>query len=238
MKKKILVIGSGEAEPVDASGFDIVYASNSAFSRANRARCIHLVLSDAMLFSSDMLEGRSPIAGMDESASTSFRLKKYSTIDNKFFECVTVVDNKSVAIESAIARKNVSCNALAQLTHSELWRVFYKCFGIRDLMLIFISLIGLKNKLRFLAQMTIKTRMNVSFRPSTGTIALMLAYCNYPEAEIYISGMNVYDDTGVRPGVYSTGRMIHDSKIHLMDNVYGALLHTKGVRALTVEAGC
>ena len=236
MKKKILVIGSGEAEPVDASGFDIVYAANSAFTRVNRARCIHLVLSDAMLFTSDMLEGRSPIAGMDEAASTSFRLKKYSTIDNKFFEHVTVVDNKSVAIESAIARKNVSCNALAELTYLELWRVFFKCFGIRDLILIFINLIGLKNKLRFLAQMTMKKRMNVSFRPSTGIIALMLAYFNYPEAEIYISGMNVYDDTGARPGVYSIGRMISDNKIHLMDSVYGALFHTKGVRVLTADA--
>jgi len=91
---------------------------------------------------------------------------------------------------------------------------------------------GVKNKLRFLAQRLLNKKMNVSFRPSTGINAIMIAHSENPGADIYISGINVYSDTGARQAKYSTGDITYKDNIHLLDSLYGRLLLEKNVSVL------
>ena len=232
MQKKILVVGSGDNSEVDTSNFDLVYSANSSFTRLTNYKNISLVLSDAMLFSSDILDKHAPIPNMDKLASNIFRLKKYSTIDDQFFERILVIDNKNVDIESALNRKNVSFRSLRKLSHKDVWELFNFCFNYHELITIFIRVPGIKNKLRFLLQRLLYKKMNVSFRPSTGLNAIMIAYSENPGADIYISGINVYSDTGVRQAKYATGDVTYKDNIHLLDSLYGGLLLAKNVKLL------
>jgi hypothetical protein len=232
MQKKILVVGSGDGSELDASNFDLVYSANSSFTRLTNHKNISLVLSDAMLFSSEILDTHAPIPGMDKLASNIFRLKKYLIIDDQFFERILVVDNKNVDIESALKRKNISFRSLKKLTHKDVWRLVNFCFNYHELMKIFIRVPGVKNKLRFLVQRLLNRKMDVSFRPSTGINAIMIAYSENPGADIYISGINVYSDMGVRRGKYSIGDITHKNNIHLLDSLYGRLLIEKNVSVL------
>lgn len=232
MQKKILVVGSGDDSQVDASNFDLVYSANSSYTRLANYKNISLVLSDAMLFSSDILDRHAPILGMDRRASNIFRLKKYSIIDDQFFERILVVDNKYVDIESALKRKKVSFTSLKKLSHKDVWKLVNFCFSHNDLITIFMHVPGVKNKLRFLAQRLLNKKMNVSFRPSTGINAIMIAHSENPGADIYISGINVYSDTGARQAKYSTGDITYKDNIHLLDSLYGRLLLEKNVSVL------
>mgnify|MGYP006081382965 FL=1 len=232
MQKKILVVGSGDDSELDASNFDLVYSANSSFTRLANYKSISLVLSEAMLFSSEMLATHDPIPGMDRLDSNIFRLKKYSIIDDQFFERILVVDNKNIDIESALKRKNVSFRSLKKLSHKDVWRLVNFCFNYNELMKIFMHVPGVKNKLRFLVQRLLNKKMNVSFRPSTGINAIMIAVSENPGADIYISGINVYSDTGVRQGKYSTGVITYKHDIHLLDSIYARLLLGKNVSVL------
>ena len=98
-----------------------------------------------------------------------------------------------------------------------------------ELMTIFIHVPGVKNQVRFLAQRLLNKKMNVTFRPSTGINAIMIAHSENPGADIYISGINVYSDTGVRQAKYSTGDITYNDNIHLLDSLYGRLLLEKNV---------
>ena len=232
MQKKILVVGSGDDAELDASSFDLVYSANSSFTRLANYKSISLVLSEAMLFSSEILVTHDPIPGMDRLASNIFRLKKYSIIDDQFFERILVVDDKNIDIESALKRKNVSFGSLEKLDHKDVWKLVNFCFDYHELMTIFVHVAGVKNKLRFLVQGLLNKKMNVSFRPSAGINAIMIAFRENPGADIYISGINVYSDTGVRQGKYSTGEITYKDNIHLLDSLYGRLLFGKSVRVL------
>ena len=229
MQEKILVVGSGDDVELDASNFDLVYSANSSFTRLTHYKNISLVLSDAMLFSSETLADRDPILGMDRLASDIFRLKKNSIIDDQFFERILVVDNKNVDIESALERKNVSFRSLEILDHRYVWQLVNFCFDYHELKRIFADVPGVKNKLRFLAQRLLNKKMHISFRPSSGINAIMIAVRDNPGADIYISGINVYSDTGVRQAKYSTGDITYNDNIHLLDSLYGRLLLEKNV---------
>lgn len=230
MQKKILVVGSGDDGELDASNFDLVYSANTSFTRLTHYKNISLVLSDAMLFTSETLTTVDPILGMDRLASDSFRLKKYSIIDDQFFERIFVVDNKNIDIESALKRKNVSFRSLKKLSHKDVWELVNFCFNYHEIKRIFADVPGVKNKLRFLAQRLLNKKMHISFRPSTGINAIMIAVKDNPGADIYISGINVYSDTGVRQGKYSIGEITYKDNIHLLDPLYSRLLLGKGVR--------
>lgn len=232
MQKKILVVGSGDDAELDASSFDLVYSANSSFTRLANYKRISLVLSEAMLFSSELIVKHDPIPGMDRLASDIFRLKKYSIIDDQFFERILVVDNKNVDIESVLERKNVSFRSLEKLDYKNVWKLVNFCFDYHELKRIFADVPGVKNKLRFLAQRLLNKKMHISFRPSTGIYAIMIAVRDNPGADIYISGINVYSDTGVRQGKYSVGEITYKDNIHLLDPLYCRLLLGKGVRVL------
>jgi len=229
MQKKVLVVGSGDDSELDASSFDVVYSANSSFTRITNYKNMSLVLSEAMLFSSEILDTHAPIPGMDRLSSNNFRLKKYSIIDDRSFDRVLVVDNKNVDIELALKRKNVSFKSLKKLGHRDVWKLVNFCFNYHELMTIFIHVPGVKNQVRFLAQRLLNKKMNVTFRPSTGINAIMIAHSENPGADIYISGINVYSDTGVRQAKYSTGDITYNDNIHLLDSLYGRLLLEKNV---------
>jgi len=229
-KKRILVVGSGDDSELDASSFDLVYSANSSFSRLANIKSIALVLSDAMLFSPKILSKHDPIPGMDKLASYKFRLKKYAIIDNQFFERLFVVDNKYIDIESALKRKNVTYNSLKKLNYEDVWHLVNFCFNYHELITIFNHVPGIKNKLRFLVQRLLNKKMHKSFRPSTGIKAIMLALSENPDADIYISGINIYTDKLVRKATYSSGEIAYQNNTHLLDLLYGKLLAKKNVR--------
>ncbi|MDC1016402.1 hypothetical protein OAQ72_00135 [Planktomarina temperata] len=232
MQKRVLVVGSGDDSVLDASSFDLVYSANSSFTRVKNYKKISLILSDAMLFTSDILDRHAPIPGLDRLASNTFRLKKCSTIDDQFFEKILVLDNNYIDIESALKRKNVTFTSLKKLSYKDVWTLISFCFNYYELMTIFINVPGVQNKIKFLAQRFLNKKMNICYRPSAGINAIMVAHSENPGADIYISGINIYSDMGVRQSKYSTGDITHKDNIHLLDPLYGRLLREKNVNVL------
>lgn len=230
MKKKILVVGSGDAKQIDATTFDAVYSANSAFTRVLNHESVFVVLSDAMLFTSHELAEHAPISGKSRSASDAFRLAKYALIDNRFFEKVFILDNGNVDdIETALSAKNVTYTFLQKFEFRHRWKLLHRCFGRSVYTTIFMNVPGILGKLRFFAQRVLNRHMHVSFRPSTGIYSIMIAVVENPEAEIFLSGISASSE---RTAEYATGSLTYNSNIHLLDSVYCRLLTRQNVKFL------
>lgn len=224
MQKKILVVGSGTNSQLDASEFDLVYAANSSFARLENYSSISLVLSEAMLYTPELLANHDPIPGMSREASDSFRLSKYSLIDNHSFDKIFVIGSSQVNAKLALERKNVIYNRLEEVGYSQLWKLIDSCFNFWQLLAIMLRIPGLSSRLTFLMQRILGRRMSLRFRPSTGLSSIMLAVYENPGAAIFTSGINIRGKMGERVGKYPFGNIEYSQAVHALDHVYYSFL--------------
>jgi hypothetical protein len=227
--KKILVVGSGKKNALNANKFDKVYAANSAFTRLLGRSNLSLVLSEAMFFSESDLNHHPTVINMDRESSNALRVGKYSVIDGSNFEHVITVNNGGFDIKGALERKRMDVEILTLMNNRNMWDLFFSSFRISEITKIIINITGLSDKFRFILQYLFKKRMSAKFRPSTGVIAIMLAFEENPNSKIYIDGINIYDNEGKRQGFYDSGSITYKDDIHMLDPLYCQLFINKGL---------
>ena len=228
--EKILVVGSGESGVLDVDIFSKVYAANSSFTRLSNLDNLSLVLSEAMFFSEDDLNQHPTVPNMSRESSNAFSMNKYGVIDGLDLERIIVIDYDTVDITAALNKKNVAVEKLTLLDRRSFWSLFFSSFNFFDRLKIFSNIVGLANKLKFILQCVLNRRMLAVIRPSSGVVAIMMAFHENPNAEIYINGINIYDDFGVRPGFYKGGAFEYQHSSHMLDGLYCKLFVKKGLR--------
>lgn len=229
VRDKILVVGSGDHRSLDAAKFTKVYAANSSFTRLLNEENLSLVLSEAMLFNEDILNKHPPLPNMSREASNAFRLKKYDVINGLDLERMVIIDCSTVNVVEALNQKNISVKSVDILNTKTLWSLFTFVFNLTDRVAILSNISSFKYKIKFIFQYILSKKMHAHFRPSSGVVAIMLAYFENPDAEIYINGINIFDDAGEIPGFYNGVAFKYEHSNHALDSLYCHIFSSKGV---------
>ncbi len=232
MKNKVLIVGSGETSDIDSAKFNKIYSANVAFKRLDSFKKVVYVLSEALLYTEKDLTEARPFEGFSVSESNQMRIDKYQQIDGISAKKIYVVCNDSNRVRSALRRKNIKYEILEIINSAKLWSLFTNCFSIKQIIYFFLKLPSLKLKLSFIFQYTMKQKMSVFFRPSTGITSIMIAINENSDSCIFSNGINVSNQEKNRTAFWGGVSVQYPDECHGMDNLYYEFFKSRGITNL------